>query len=93
MAAIPDALSKVFSRIDDEQERFIADLAEAVKIKSVSAWIQNREVQDELAKYYLFLSPFWMTNFHIHRLVMSASIHHVFRVSCKFIGTQSSIAI
>ena len=52
MAAVPDALSKVFSRIDDEQERFIADLAEAVKIKSVSAWIQNREVLR-----YRFISP------------------------------------
>ena len=33
-----------------------------------------------------------MTNFHINRLVMSASIHAV-RVCCKFIGTQSSVAI
>ena len=49
MAAIPDALSKVFGRIDDERERFIADLAEAVKIKSVSAWIQNREVVTKFA--------------------------------------------
>ena len=43
-AVVPDPLKKVFSYIDDEQEKFISDLAEAVRIKSVSAWIQNREV-------------------------------------------------
>ena len=44
MAAVPDTLKEMFSYIDDEREKFISDLAEAVGIKSVSAWIQNREV-------------------------------------------------
>ena len=44
MAAISDPLSKIFNYIDDEREKFISDLAEAVRIKSVSACIQNREV-------------------------------------------------
>lgn len=42
-AVVPDPLKKIFSYIDDEQEKFISNLAEAVRIKSVSAWIQNRE--------------------------------------------------
>ena len=47
MAAVSDGsdpLSKIFNYIDDEREKFISDLAEAVRIKSVSACIQNREV-------------------------------------------------
>jgi hypothetical protein len=38
MAAAPESLKKVFDYIDKNQDKFIDNLAEAVAIKSVSAW-------------------------------------------------------
>uniref|UniRef100_A0A2R5LEL2 Putative metalloexopeptidase n=1 Tax=Ornithodoros turicata TaxID=34597 RepID=A0A2R5LEL2_9ACAR len=40
---VPDALRRVFSAIDKEQERFVATLREAVAIKSVSLWPEARD--------------------------------------------------
>ena len=41
----PD-MQKLFSYIDSNRERFICDLDEAIRIKSVSAWPDNRKVGD-----------------------------------------------
>jgi len=38
MAAVPESLKKIFAYIDQNKEKFIDNLAEAVEIKSVSAW-------------------------------------------------------
>ena len=41
-------MQRVFSYIDDNRERFIGDLDEAIRIKSVSAWPDNRKVGERL---------------------------------------------
>ena len=38
-------LKKIFGFVDDNKEKFIKTLGEAIEIKSVSAWPQNREVR------------------------------------------------
>ena len=38
MSPVPEALQKVFGYIDEHKDKFIDNLAEAVEIKSVSAW-------------------------------------------------------
>lgn len=43
-AAVPDTMQKVFAHIDGNRAKYIATLGEAVKIKSVSAWPETREV-------------------------------------------------
>ena len=40
----PEPLKKVFSWVDDNKEKLIATLGEAIEIKSVSAWPDHREV-------------------------------------------------
>ena len=40
----PDAMQKLFGFVDANREKFIQTLAEAVEIKSVSAWPETREV-------------------------------------------------
>ena len=42
-------MQRVFSYIDDNRERFIGDLDEAIRIKSVSAWPDNRKVGERPA--------------------------------------------
>ena len=56
--AVPDSLKNIFSYVDNNRERFISDLAEAVKIKSVSAWIQNREVHRESTFVHIYGANF-----------------------------------
>ena len=44
MASTPVPMKKFFSFVDENKENFIDNLAEAVAIKSVSAWPEVREV-------------------------------------------------
>ena len=43
-------MQRLFSYIDGNRERFIGDLDEAIRIKSVSAWPDNRKVGERLGK-------------------------------------------
>ena len=43
MASTPAPMKKFFGFVDENKERFIDNLAEAVAIKSVSAWPEARE--------------------------------------------------
>ncbi len=38
-------MDKFFAFVDENKEKFISNLAEAVEIKSVSAWPETREVR------------------------------------------------
>lgn len=40
----PESMKKLFAYIDDQRENLIQNLAQAVEIKSVSAWPENRGV-------------------------------------------------
>ena len=44
MASTPAPMKKFFGFVDENKETFIDNLAEAVAIKSVSAWPETREV-------------------------------------------------
>lgn len=43
MASTPAPMKKFFGFVDENKESFIDNLAEAVAIKSVSAWPETRE--------------------------------------------------
>ena len=45
MASTPAPMKKFFGFVDENKETFIDNLAEAVAIKSVSAWPETREVR------------------------------------------------
>ena len=44
-------MQQLFSYIDGNRERFIGDLDEAIRIKSVSAWPDNRKVGERLGEH------------------------------------------
>ena len=64
-------MKKVFSYIDTNREKFINNLAEAVEIKSVSAWPETREVRTyELAMVYDRYSIYgYRLNIDVHESV------------------------
>ena len=43
--AIPEPLQKIFAHIEENRQKFIDNLDEAVRIKSVSAWPKARPVR------------------------------------------------
>ena len=46
MTALPEDLRKLFAHVDGNKDRYIDVLREAVSIKSVTAWPENRsEIQ------------------------------------------------
>ena len=47
-------MQQLFSYIDGNRERFIGDLDEAIRIKSVSAWPDNRKVGERLRELMSF---------------------------------------
>ena len=44
-------MQQLFSYIDGNRERFLGDLDEAIRIKSVSAWPDNRKVGESLREH------------------------------------------
>ncbi len=45
MSSTPESLQKIFGHVDANRDGFIENLAEAIRIKSVSASPSNREVK------------------------------------------------
>lgn len=66
--AVPEHLSKIFKYIDDNQQRYIDVLREAVAIKSVSAWAAKRSEITKMVEW---------TKIKLEALGASCDLHDV----------------